>query len=111
MIKEWLYFANDNIIDKIESGLSDIYDIEVWRELGVIEINNLGGSIDMEIIDQKRWDDFCASYVKDNGFNNLWQVTLGKDSDDWAMDAMKKICELCGGRFCADTEDLTPVIE
>lgn len=109
MVKEWLYFGKGDVIESIEGGIEG-YDVEVWKDLCVIEISSAGTSIDMELIPEKRIDEFCMEYMTTNGFDCIYQVTLGKDTDSFAEDAMKKICENNGGRFCGDTEDLTPVI-
>lgn len=111
MISDWIYMCNDDAFDNIASLLSKDYDVEVWKELGILEINKDGTSVDFEIIPEKRWDDYCREYINEINLNCMYQISVGKGADKWANEMMLLICKEMGGRFCADTDNLEPVIE
>lgn len=109
MITDWIYMCEDNSFDTIVEALEE-YDVEVWKELGVIEINKDGGSVDFELIPEKRWDDYCREVISDLHLSCMYQVSVSKDAVKWSESMMHRICSIAGGKFFADTEDLSPVV-
>jgi len=103
--------CNASSYDSLVKSVCDKYDVEVWKEIGVIEITKDNTSVDMEIIPVNRWDEFCKAYIEDLRFDCMYQVSVGKGADIWVNELFEMICKETGGRFCADTDDLTPYIE
>lgn len=112
---EWLYMSTE------EQHVSDIrqafapdssYDIEVWEEAGVLEIGWAEkSSFDMEETEVHPKDEITAAFVSERGVKTVFLVTFKPEDYEEAKKIMQTICEGCGGFFCGDTEDFTPVIE
>jgi len=110
MINDWIYMCKNDSFEKIKELLQKDYDIEVWNELGVIEVNKEGSSIDFEIIPESRWDELCKMKLTETSCDCMYQVSLSKGSDNWAEKMMLRIVDCIGGGFYGDTEDLMPHI-
>ncbi len=108
MISDWLYMCKEDCLETVLECLKDEYDVEIWKELGVLEVNKDASSLDFEQIPEGRWDDYCREVLKEKSYGCIYQVSLGKAADKWAEAMMKKIVAKVGGQFCADTEDLEP---
>ncbi len=111
MVNEWIYFGIEDSFRKIVSVFSEDYDIEAWTDMGIIEVAVGKSSIDFEMIEEKRWDDFSKEHAAEFGYNKMYIVTVSKDAEVWAEEFMKAVCQRVGGRFCADSENLEPHIE
>lgn len=105
------------IMSRAEITVSDIRDIvgdeniEVWPEVGVLEIP-LGekSSIDIEEFDTDPRDEYSCEYVAKNSIKKLFYVSFRPEDYDAAEVILKKIASAIDGFICGDTEDFTPHI-
>lgn len=110
---EWLYMCTKelNVQDiKMSFGADSSYDIEVWEEAGVLEIGWAEkNSFDMEAAEIHPKDEITAAFASEKGVKTVFLVTFKPEDYEEAKRIMKTICDACGGFFCGDTENFTPV--
>lgn len=109
---EWLYLAPEGVtVRQIAETVLKKYGIELWEEAGVLEIElGEGSSIDMEHTAIHPKDTFTRSFVEENGCAEVYLVTFAPENYDGAKEVMRQILAGCGGLFCGDTENFTPII-
>lgn len=109
---EWLYLAPRGMdAARLAEALLGQYEIEFWEEAGVIEVV-LGEkkSVDIEHIKLHPKDEVTRNYVSDNGCEEVFLVTFAAEEFERVKSVMKLVLAQCGGFFCGDTEDFTPVV-
>lgn len=109
---EWLYLTAEGInVRQIADAVGDAYETELWEEAGVLEIM-LGekSSMDIEQTRVRPGDTFTADFLLENGCAEIFLVTFVPETYERAEALMRQILSRCGGLFCGDTEDFTPVI-
>lgn len=110
---EWLYMCTKEISVqdmKQAFGTDCSYDIEVWEEAGVLEIGfGEKSSFDMEAAEIHPKDEITTAFAGEHGVKNVFLVTFKPEDYEEAKKIMKTICDTCGGFFCGDTENFTPV--
>ncbi|MBQ0027267.1 MAG: hypothetical protein KBS96_01570 [Lachnospiraceae bacterium] len=110
--RNWFYMSEKEISpDDIKSVWEQDYDVEIWREQGILEITLGEGGIDVETCPTDRWDDYSKEYLKSNSVVMVYAVTVTEKGYEECVNAMRKLCSVKGGWFAADTDDFTPRIE
>lgn len=109
---EWLYLALEGVtVRQIAGAIRQKDGIELWEEAGVLELAlDEGSSLDMEHAAIHPKDAFTRSFVEENGCAEVYLVTFAPENYDRAKVLMQQILGACGGLFCGDTEDFTPII-
>lgn len=112
---EWYYMSPDRI--KVEDIMEilgqEAYDIHMWKEMGILEINFKGeakGALDVETCELDLGDEFSNEYLKEHDVKSLFYFAFKAEDEADSIAVMKKIVEKKSGLFCADTEDFSPVI-
>lgn len=109
---EWLYLAPQGVdAARLAEVLLGQYEIELWEEAGVTEVV-LGekNSMDIEHIKLSPKDEVTRKYASDNGCTEVFLVTFAAEAYERVLPVMKRVLTQCGGLFCGDTEDFTPVV-
>lgn len=109
---EWLYMAPEGLnVRQIADALGAAYETELWEAAGVLEIV-LGekNSVDIEQTQIHPKDIVTADFAAQNGCCEIFLVTFSPEIYDAAERLMRQILEQCGGLFCGDNEELTPVL-
>lgn len=93
-------------------ALIDNDGIEIWPEVGVLEIP-IGekSSVDIEEFDTDPRDEYSCDYVAKNGIKKLFYVSFRPEDYEAAEKILKTIAAGIDGFVCGDTEDFTPVIK
>lgn len=111
---DWLYMTPQEVsLRQIKEVLDaeNKYDIEIWEEAGVLEIGMPdGNSLDMEAAKIHPKDTITADFAAEHQVKNVFLATFRTESYEEAKNVMKAVIAKCGGFFCGDTEDFTPVI-
>lgn len=109
---EWLYLAPEGVtVRQIAGAVHKKDGIELWEEAGVLEIElGEGSSLDMEHTAIHPKDTFTRNFVEENGCAEVYLVTFPPENYDGTKAVMQQILAGCGGVFCGDTEDFTPII-
>lgn len=109
----WIIMSRNEItVADIKDIVGDDYDIEIWTEVGVLEIA-IGekSSVDIEAFDADPRDEYSCDYIAKNGIKELFYVSFRPEDYDAAEKIMKKIAAGIDGFICGDTDDFTPVIK
>lgn len=109
----WIIMSRNEItVADIKDIVGDDYDIEIWTEVGVLEIA-IGekSSVDIEAFDADPRDEYSCDYIAKNGIKELFYVSFKPEDYDAAEKIMKKIAAGIDGFVCGDTDDFTPVIK
>ena len=109
----WIIMSRNEItVADIKDIVGDDYDIEIWTEVGVLEIA-IGekSSVDIEAFDADPRDEYSCDYIAKNGIKELFYVSFRPEDYDAAEKIMKKIAAGIDGFVCGDTDDFTPVIK
>lgn len=109
---EWLYLARSGMtVREIMEAVGDGWDVEFWEEAGVLEIA-LGeaDSMDLEYTRIQPRDEITKSFAESHSFEEVFLVTFAPGRYEEAKVLMRKIQSQCGGLFCGDTEDFTPML-
>lgn len=109
----WIIMAREEItVADIKTIIGDSDDIEIWPEVGVLEIT-IGekSSVDIEAFDADPRDEYSCEYITKNGIKELFYVTFKAEDYDAAEVILKKIAAGIDGFICGDTDDFTPVIK
>lgn len=109
---EWLYLAPQGVdAARIAEALAGTYETELWGDAGVVEVV-LGEkqSVDIEHTEVHPRDEVTRAYVSENGCKEVFLVTFAAEKFGCVESVMKLILAQCGGLFCGDTEDFSPVV-
>lgn len=88
------------------------YELEIWREAGVLEIIVADKiSIDIEELELDLGDDYSNDYLAKHQVKSLFYVSFKMDAYEECLPALLHITKTLGGRICGDTDDFTPVIK
>ncbi len=86
-------------------------DVEIWPELGVLEIVLAEkGSIDIETLALDLRDDYSNNYLKEHEVRSLFYVNFPEEEYEKARGVLKKMAEAMDGFVCGDTEDFSPIL-
>lgn len=110
----WYYMATSDItVEDLKAAVaSDDYDIEIWKEAGVLEVGiEEKASMDFEACELDLRDEYSNQFLKEHEVKVLFFVTLPPIAFEKCEKVMRKIITANGGFFCADTDDFTPVID
>lgn len=110
----WYYMATSDItVEDLKAAVaSDDYDIEIWKEAGVLEVGiEEKASMDFEACELDLRDEYSNQFLKEHEVKALFFVTLPPIAFEKCEKVMRKIISANGGFFCADTDDFTPVID
>jgi len=108
----WIIMSRKEITVADIKALLDEGDIEIWPEVGVLEIT-IGekSSVDIEAFDADPRDEYSCDYIAKNGIKELFYVSFRPEDFDTAEKILKKIAAGIDGFICGDTEDFSPVIK
>ena len=110
----WYYMATSDItVENLKAAVaSDDYDIEIWKEAGVLEVGiEEKASMDFEACELDLRDEYSNQFLKEREVKALFFVTLPSVSFEKCENVMRKIISANGEFFCADTDDFTPVVD
>ena len=110
MTGDWLYFCPEEIgVRAFYEVIKDSYEVEIWEEVGVLEIV-LGekSSFDMEQAKIHPKDEITQQFAKEQEANSVFLATFAPENYEQAKGIMKLLLEKFGGLFCGDTEDFMP---
>lgn len=109
---EWLYLAKAKVsVREIADALPETYEIEIWEEAGVLEIMiREGVSVDIEHVKIHPKDELTCRFVGEMGYEEVFLVTFAPEEYDCVKKLMQQIMSACGGMFCGDTEDFSPIM-
>ena len=109
---EWFIMSRQPILVSDLKGLFDPQaDIEIWPELGVLEIvMGEKSSMDIEMIETDLGDEYSNAYLQEHQIQALFTATFRPEDYDSAEPYLKTIAAGIDGIVCADTEDFTPVV-
>lgn len=97
-------------VDDIYLAWSKKYDVELWRDQGILEVIVGDKSIDIEPCPTDFWDEDSKLYLENNKIKTIFAVTISDTTYEESIDAFKYLCEQLNGHFCADTDDFSPRI-
>jgi len=108
----WIIMSRKEITVADIKALLDDGDIEIWPEVGVLEIT-IGekSSVDIEAFDADPRDEYSCDYIAKNGIKELFYVSFRPEDFDAAEKILKKIAAGIDGFICGDTEDFAPIIK
>lgn len=108
---EWLYVAPEGVDARRIADAITMQEIELWEEAGVIEIAvNEKQSVDIEHVRIHPKDELTRAFVESRGCKEVFLVTFPLEIYEQTQSLMRQILAECGGLFCGDTEDFSPVI-
>lgn len=114
VVKYWFYMADKKVdVEDVKAALADMPELEVqlWKEAGVIEVEvPEHRSMDIEAIPMDLHDEYSNVFLKENGVESLFQVTIDTENAVFMQQIMHHITDKLGGMFCGDTPDFSPVI-
>lgn len=101
-----------NVSDIMEAAEADEYEVEIWPEAGVLEIEiEEKMSMDIEECELDLGDEFSNEFIEKLGTQSLFYIEFRKDIFSKCEPIMKRIVSKLGGKICADSEDFTPEIK
>jgi len=111
-VGDWLYFCPEEITVR---GLYEIFaereDVEIWEEVGVLEIPfGEKSSFDVEAAQIHPKDEITQRFAEEQGAKRVFLVTFLPEDYEQAEQIMKQMLEKFGGVFCGDTEDFMPQV-
>lgn len=109
---EWLYLAPQGVdAGRIAEALAGTYETELWEDAGVVEVVfGEKQSVDIEHTKVHPKDEVTGAYVSENGCKEVFLVTFAAENFGCVEPVMRLILAQCGGLFCGDTEDFSPVV-
>lgn len=111
ILRNWFYMATDEVsVDDIKGVWEKDYDVEIWRDVEILEIGLNEGGIDIECCPTDRWDEYSKDYLNANKVKKVYAVSVTEKGYDECMEAMKGLTKELGGWFAADTDDFMPRI-
>lgn len=110
---EWLYLGKEGCtVRRIADTLDKDYELEIWEDAGVLEIIlTQEVSMDVEHVRIHPKDEITRTFVEKEGYEEVFLVTFASEEYEKAKCVMHKVMEKCGGMFCGDTEDFSPVVK
>lgn len=113
--KDWLYMSvKTTKLQQLKSVLESKYSIEYWEEAGVLEValeEDGTAVMDFETVDMQRADEVTIAYIKEQGVEQVFLVSIQPEVYMLARKVMEQIIAAEGGFFCGDTEDFMPRID
>lgn len=113
--KDWLYMCPKEVeLKTLKEMLEEKYSIEYWEEAGVLEVEleaEEASSVDFEAVDMRRADEVTETYMKEQGIQTVFLVSIRPEDYEAAKKVMKQIISAEGGFFCGDTEDFMPLVK
>lgn len=109
---EWLYLTKAGIqVREIADALSGTCETEIWEDAGVLEILLAeGNSVDIEHVRVHPKDELTRAFIQKVDCEEVFLVTFAPEEYERVKELMKKIMAACGGLFCGDTEDFSPIV-
>lgn len=108
---EWLYVAPEGVNARRIADVIPNQEMELWEEAGVIEIMvSEKQSVDIEHVRIHPKDELTRAFVESHGCSEVFLVTFPSEIYEQTLSVMRQILAECGGLFCGDNEDFSPVI-
>lgn len=108
---EWLYVAPEGMDVRRIADVLTTQEIELWEDAGVLEITvSEKQSVDIEHVRIHPKDELTRAFVESHGCSEVFLVTFPSEIYEQTVSLMHQILAECGGLFCGDTEDFSPVI-
>ena len=114
VLEEWFFMSASELdVDKVKEVLKTIPDVEleVWKEMGVIECNIPDKLyMDMEQIACDLQDEESNAFLKEKNVKTLFVVTIQAGEMEFIEPVLQQTATALNGFFCGDTEDFQPQI-
>lgn len=114
VLEEWFFMSRTEIdVAQIKEVLEEIEgaELEVWKEMGVIECNIPDKmSMDMEQLACDLQDEESNTFLNEHNVKTLFAVSIQTSELELARPVLEKVANAFDGFFCGDTEDFEPVI-
>lgn len=109
---DWLYFTEkESNVRDIYELLRDRYEMELWEDAGVLEVEIAdGSSVDFEEGSIHPKDEITGEFARKHNFVRVFLVTFKAEDYAKAEKLMHLVLEKAGGMFCGDTEDFMPIL-
>lgn len=109
---EWLYFTKEGVlVRQIAEALLGCCEVEIWEDAGVLEVMLTdGSSMDIEHVQIHPKDELTRSFARNEGCIEVFLVTFAPEQYEHVRGIMQQIMTVCGGLFCGDTEDFSPIV-
>lgn len=111
----WLYMNQQEItLAQIGQAVDPVRypEVHLWAEMGVLEIEVAEkASVDFEAMECDLEDEVGNAFLAENKVKTLVMITIVPAAWEESKALMTEICTKCGGFFCGDTEDFTPVVK
>ncbi|MCD8159998.1 MAG: hypothetical protein LUE61_02205 [Clostridiales bacterium] len=87
-------------------------DVEVWRELGVVELSFPDGTfMDFQLVPCDLEDEASNAFLAEHQIKTLYWVTVGPVCDDGQLDFLQSAANRLGAMFCGDTVNFLPMLK
>lgn len=87
-------------------------DVEVWRELGVVELSFPDGTfIDFQLVPCDLEDEASNAFLAEHQIKTLYWVTVEPVCDDGQLDFLQSAANRLGAMFCGDTVNFLPMLK
>jgi hypothetical protein len=88
-------------------------DVEVWRELGIVELTWPDKTFtDFQQVPCSFEDDEASNaFLAQHGIQTLYWVTVEPVCDDAGLARLQQAAQQLGGMFCADTSNFEPILK
>ncbi len=87
-------------------------DVEVWRELGVVELSFPDGTfIDFQLVPCDLEDEVSNAFLTEHEIKTLCWVTVEPVCDDGQLDFLQSAANRLGAMFCGDTVNFLPMLK
>lgn len=111
---EWIYFAPEHTTVNTLADCAKAHgaEVELWGEAGVLEILlQEKESMDVELAKLSPKDELACAVAEKENCPVLFLITYCEGVQEVAQQMMRHMLKENGGIFCADTENLEPVIK
>lgn len=86
-------------------------DVEVWPELGVVELTWADGSYwDFQALPCDLEDEASNAFLAQEGTKTLYWLTVEPVCDEAGLARLREAAAALGGVLCGDTRDFTPIL-
>lgn len=86
-------------------------DVEVWNELGVVELTLPDKSyVDFQAVPCDLEDEASNAFLAEHRVRTLYWVTVEPVCNESGLAFLQEAANRLGGRFCADTKNFEPVV-
>lgn len=109
----YLMHPGDCTVQDIKSAFagSTDPDVEVWRELEVVELTWQDKSFwDFQKVPCDLEDEASNAFLAEHGIHTLYWLTVEPVCDEAGLARLRETAKALGCMICADTRDFTPIL-